>query len=495
MAPRRLIDRPARVAGAAILVACATLAPLGGEPQDRLPSTAPSDGESRPAPRIEILPPSPRPSGRLRVETLVTSSEIRRVEFLLDGELVDEDRRFPFTTTLDEPLYRGRERLEAVGLSRRGTELARDVVVLAPAGDRLAVEIAAIRPLASRGWMEVTADVRLPPGSTLDRLDFYRGPRYVGSVQSLPHRLRIPRCERAGYLRAVALTRDGRMAESVRLMDDAGVADALSVSLVEIYAMVSDRKGRPVEGLARSAFELLHDGTPRPIERFAEGDEVPLSLALVIDSSGSMYASMDRAKRSARRFLAEVLDPGDRALLVDFDHHPRLLVEATGEVDRLITHFDAIESDGASAVYDGIAFALLELERAAGRKALVVITDGRDSGSRLNATECARLARRSGVPIFVLRHDRDSGLLPSHHRLTLARLADETGGTLTDVRSGTQLDAAYTAIERQLRGQYLLAFEADATLSTSELEALTVRVADERLRVRTILGGRVRLED
>lgn len=443
---------------------------------------------------LEILPPSPSDSGRhLRIETLITSPEIRRVEFRLDGRVVDEDRRFPFVGGLDAERCRAARRLEAIGFDRDGIELARDAVLLESTNDEFAISFDDVRPLEGRDWLEVTAVVRSPAGAVVERVDFYRGSHYSASVAIHPFRIRLPGSDETPFLRAVAHLADGRIVESVHLL--AGGTDTLSVSLIEIYTMVSDRAGRPVTGLEPSMFELHHDGVPRAIERFSEGDEVPLSLALVIDSSGSMLESMERAKRAAHGFLTQVLDPGDEVLLVDFDHHPRLLEAATDEVDRLIDRFEEIESDGASAVYDGIAFALLQLEHLPGRRALVVLTDGRDSGSRLTPRECARLARRSGVPVFVLRPAHRFDDRPSHHALALDELADSTGGALYQIRSADDVVAAYEAIDRQLRGQYLLAFESESTLSPEELDALTVRVDDERLRVRTLLGGQVRLAD
>lgn len=495
MAPSRVTLHPLRTASLAIVVlAWSAGAATGEEPAASRPgSTATAPPDDPPA-LLEILPPSPARSGRLRVETLVTTSEIRRVEFRLDGELIDQDRRFPFSTGVDAALCREARRLEAVGFDRAGAELARDVVLLEPvASSEFSISFGEVRPLHGNGWLEVTAEVRLPQETSLERVDFYRGHRYSGSVASQPFRLRIPRCDEAPFLRAVAHSTDGRLVESVHVLG--GHADALSVSLIEIYAMVTDRSGRPVAGLEREMFELYHGSRSLQIERFTEGDAVPLSLALVIDSSGSMFDSMERAKGAARRFLTQMLDPDDEVLLVDFDHRPRLLAPATRQVDRLVERFGDIESDGASAVYDGIAFALLQLRKASARRALVVLTDGHDSGSRLTARQCARLARRSGVPIFVLRHPPRPSPRLSHHTLALEELADSTGGAVYPILSEDDVDAAYEAIERQLRGQYLLAFEVEEALSPDDLDALAVHLADERLRVRTILGGQVRLAD
>lgn len=440
---------------------------------------------------VLVATATPRP-GRLRVEALVSSADIRRVDFLLDGELVARDRRFPFGAVVESGNQESAGHLEAVALDHQGMELARDTLLLRPEDTAMAVSLSGIRQLGDGGWLEVAVDVTHPEGVAIERVDFYRDERYVASVSASPYRTRIASAEGGGFLRAVALTSNGRWAEGVHLLDQAGAGDTLSVGLVELYAMVTTRSGSPVVGLAPESFELLHEGRPRSIERFSEGDAVPLSLALVIDSSGSMYESMDRAKQSARRFLESALDEGDEALLVDFDIRPRLLQASTSDLQTLVSRFDQIRSRGGSAVYDAISFGSLQLERSVGRKAMVVLTDGQDSGSRISPARCAELARRAGVPVFVLSlgHPED---VPSHRRLILRGLAEATGGSVHEIHRPSDIAAAYRAIDLQLRGQYLLGFSTDIPLSAAELESLAVRVGDRRLRVRTILGGQVRI--
>jgi Ca-activated chloride channel family protein len=289
--------------------------------------------------------------------------------------------------------------------------------------------------------------------------------------------------------------------------------------------MVTTRAGTPVTGLPKESFALRRDGRTLAIERFSEGDDVPLDLALVIDGSGSMLDDMERAKRSAADFLLATLDTGDQALLVDFDARPRLLHGATEDVAGLVDRFDDIRSGGGSSIYDAILFAALQLDGATGRRALVVVTDGLDSGSRISPADCADATRHLGVPVFVLSLEGTRQAPPSHQKLKLRDLAVASGGGLFEVFGANDLRSAYEAIETQLRGQYLLGFSVAAPLTASELDSLTLDILDagdiadagqladgglgdrtvdrladrrpsgrssERLVVRTILGGRIR---
>ena len=351
--PRRVVGRSSSLTVATAVVAAISVCLADAS----MAETA--AGHEREA-RLELVLAEASRGGRLRAEALVTSEAIRRVDFFLDGELVESDRRFPFCALIQPPSPR-RSVLEAVALAADGTELARDRVPLDGEPDTpTTVSVAEVREIEGGGWLEVAAEIRHPETVGVERVDFYRDERYVASVATRPYRTRIPLAE-GSFLRAVALTSDGGLAEGVRLLGRTEGGDTLSVGLVELYAMVTTRSGAPVEGLSVESFELLQAGSRRSIERFSEGDAVPLSLGLVLDSSGSMHDDMDRAKRSARNFLESVLDEHDEALLIDFDSRPRMLQTSTGDLDALVGRFEEIRSRGGSAIYDAILFAALQL--------------------------------------------------------------------------------------------------------------------------------------
>ena len=126
---------------------------------------------------------------------------------------------------------------------------------------------------------------------------------------------------------------------------------------------------------------------------------------------------------------------------------------------------------------------------------MIVLTDGLDSGSQVTVDECAALARRAGVPIFVVSMGDRLEHRPSHRTFALDRLAEQSGGHVYTVADESAIEVAYAEIDQQLRGQYLLAFSTEAALAAAELDALRLSVSDDRLRVRTILGGQIQIMD
>ena len=479
--------RPGRQVGAAALIVVAAFGFAAAAAAQR-----PSSAET--APVIEIVLPGTE-STRTRIRTLVTSRQVRQVDFLLDGTLIASDRRFPFSTEIKAHHAESALRLQAIAFDAEGVEIARDELLFDVRPIELTVAISSVRPLEGADWLEVSAEVRHSPSTSVSRVDFYRGNRFAASTSRRPFQVIIPRKGDSTYLRAVAHLTEGGWAEGLRMLAHQGVGDELAVNLVQIYAMVSDRRGTPVTGLEATDFEILQGTEPRPLERFSIGDDVPLSLALVIDGSGSMFDVLDEAKRAARLFLEQALDRGDQALMIDFDLRPRLLQPRTGDVDELIGRFSSIASHGGSAVYDAILFGLLQLQKAPGRRTLVVLTDGLDSSSQFRPQDCIALARKTGVPIFAVSMGKRPDPRPSHRTHALRQIAERTGGRVYEISSAEQIATAYREIDLQLRGQYLLGFAAEGALSAIELDDLSVRVSDPRFSVRTILGGQLQLMD
>jgi Ca-activated chloride channel family protein len=373
--------------------------------------------------------------------------------------------------------------------------IARDELRLDHQAVELSVAISAVQPIPDTDWLEVSADVRHAPSASVARVDFYRGDHFAASTTRPPFRAVIPREDESPYVRVVAHLEEGGWAEGVRMLATQGVADQLAVNLVEIYCMVSDRDGDPVTGLDAADFQILQGSEPRPLERFSIGDDVPLSLALVIDGSGSMFDVLDEAKAAARLFLEQALDRGDDALMIDFDLRPRLLQPRTSDVDELIERFSGIASHGGSAVYDAMVFGMLQLQSAPGRRALVILTDGLDSSSQFRPEDVVTLARETGVPIFAVSMGERRDFKPTHRSHLLRQIAERTGGSVYEIASADEIASAYSEIDLQLRGQYLLGFAAANELSATELDDLLVLVPGSRFSVRTILGGQLQLMD
>jgi VWFA-related protein len=432
------------------------------------------------------------------VRALASNAEVARVDFVLDDEVVASDGSVPFSRTIDFGADSGPRELAVIAYSGGGRELGRDGLTLgAPLRP---FDLRLRRVVDAAGEAEAVAEVSVPAGRSLVRVDFFRNDALVQTLGGPPFRMPWPDGEAppGGYLRAVARLDDGSMVEDVLMLDGTGSAERVEINLVQVFAVVTDRRGEPVEGLRKEDFRVLRQGREVDVERFERADGLPLSLGLVIDTSESMWPLMLETKQAGAEFLVDTVGERDRAFLVDFDSRPRLAQPLTGDLRSLLNRFAGLEAGGFTALYDAIVFAMLQFDQGPGRRALVVLTDGDDYRSQFTARRGVEVGQQLGVPVYFVdlsslgRAALSGGWqsaaagLP---KLDLDGIASATGGRVYYIRELTELGEAYAEINRELRSQYLLAFSTPGNLTAEELRAIDVRVDGKgRLRVRRVVG-------
>ena len=242
------------------------------------------------------------------------------------------------------------------------------------------------------------------------------------------------------------------------------------VDLVTIRAVVRDGKGRPVMTLAKTEFELLDNGTPRPIIA-VEQDNGPIGVALLFDISGSMDVNdrYDRAREQGYFLLSGLRNGEDEAAIFAFDSRLHVIQPFTNELDRLRGTVTEFSRWGMTSIHDAIASASRTMDsRATRRRALVVLTDGIDTGSKLTPAEVSGIASSIDLPVYivaVVQAIDDPRRGGSNQALAgeLADLARWTGGQLFVATSTSEASAVARQVVDELRQQYLIAFEPGAT--------------------------------
>lgn len=186
------------------------------------------------------------------------------------------------------------------------------------------------------------------------------------------------------------------------------------VELVNVTATVIDSNGRFVTGLRQSDFTVYEDGHQVEIAYFS-AERVPLSLGILLDTSGSMAGAKIQAARAAlERFLKTLLGPGDEVFLYRFDTTPRLVQGWTTEYARISEELARIHPDGATSLYDAIARALPMVQSGRHRKkALLVISDGMDTSSDTDRRKLKQLIRESETLVYAIGMDATRALSPS----------------------------------------------------------------------------------
>jgi len=261
-----------------------------------------------------------------------------------------------------------------------------------------------------------------------------------------------------------------------------------AVDLVAVTATVRDRRGRIITDLSREDFEIYDAGTVRPIVEFHAADAGPVSLALLLDVSGSMRLSSNLVNgRDFLHHLVSWFEGGrDEAALFAFDRDLREIVPFTTDHGQLRAALETVEPYGVTSLYDAIA---QTAERIAAepvrRRAIVVLTDGVDTASRLTAPEVSGIAGSIAVPVYVvaLLSPLDDpggsgsivGSIETEVTTNLTNLAYWTGGELFTVSTSVQASLAVRRLLTGLRHQYLLAFEATGDSGWRRLDVRTRR--------------------
>ena len=258
------------------------------------------------------------------------------------------------------------------------------------------------------------------------------------------------------------------------------------VDVVTIAAVVRDRQGRVVQTLTQDDFTILDGGEPRPIVEFQPDSNGPISMALLMDGSGSMAHLAASSRRVCRILLTQLNAGSDDVALMSFD--TRLLKHRgfTNDFEQLRAGLDEIDTFGASSIYDAIAGAAgVVADHASKRRAVIVVTDGSDNWSTYSPSEVAWIASTIDVPIYVLAVATSSGGSLDTRAIggELGDLARATGGEYFAADTGTRQAMALGRIIEDLRHQYLFAIEPARAAGLRSLEIRTRR-SDVKVRAR-----------
>jgi Ca-activated chloride channel family protein len=233
-------------------------------------------------------------------------------------------------------------------------------------------------------------------------------------------------------------------------------------TLVLVPVSVTDPSNRYVLGLEKQDFHLFEDDVPQTITHFSSED-APLSIGLLVDTSGSMGFKLDTSRRAVVEFL-KTLNTSDEAFLVEFSDQADLAVSLTSDSAAIEDKLTSITSGGLTALLDAVHTGLQEMKRAKNpRKALLIISDGGDNNSRYTATQIAGLVREADVQIYamgVFEPVLSFGLSTAEMSgpKLLSEIADQTGGRALAATNLRELPGIAERIGIELRNQYVVAY-------------------------------------
>ena len=278
----------------------------------------------------------------------------------------------------------------------------------------------------------------------------------------------------------------GLRGDGVMVLGGGGFVDSVAVEQVELPVVVFDAAGHLVTDLPREAFTVLEDGAEVPIDGFGTTEDLPLSLGLVVDTSGSMEETFPAVRAAVGGFVGRLLRPGDEVFLLPFSWEANVAIRWSRDPRTAVEALSGIRPEGGTSLHDAVVRALEEFRSQRGRTALVLLADGDDTTSRTQWDTALRFARTMRTPIFPIGFQ--ISFLDVFVRGRLKELARSTGGEAFFAPKPEQLNDVYQRISDQLRAQYLLSYRSPSTKGPDAFRSVVVRVRGEGLTARTIAG-------
>ena len=345
------------------------------------------------------------------------------------------------------------------------------------------------------GSVPVEAEVKVPRGNRVRKVEFYWQDELIATRFAAPYlqRLTITEQDPEGFVRVVGELDDGMTAEDVLFINSPGSSERLEVELIQLYVVVTDRKGKPMRGLEKGQFQLSEAGTDQELATFSDAADLPLTVGLTIDSSASMFIKLPEVQDAAAKYVRSLTKARDRAFVVGFGSEPRLARDTTADLSRVVEGLYRLQPDGQTAIWRAVVYSLVQLQGLTGKKALIVYSDGADDDPNFSYKTCLRFARRVGVPIyFIVANDeiyrtKGKGLTVHSFLGRLEGLSREVGGRVFVTRVSDDLSAIYRQIDEELRSQYVLGYYAQSGEGHKWRE-IQVKVSAPGASARTIAG-------
>jgi VWFA-related protein len=290
----------------------------------------------------------------------------------------------------------------------------------------------------------------------------------------------------------------------------------VNVNVVQLFFNVKDKKGALIPSLTKDQFQIAEDGKPQTIKYFAAESNLPLTLGILIDSSGSQTRVLDMEKQVGGEFLDQILREKDLAFVIGFDVNVDLLQDFTGSVHALKTAMNSarINTAGGSGtgipglgggtvptagqprgtlLYDAVYLAAHdELAQQVGRKAMILLTDGEDEGSQLKIKDAIEAAQKSDSIVYVLLC-ADRGFYGAFGGYSgegeMRKLTQETGGRVIDVGNKFEkLKEGFNQIANELRSQYYIGYTSTNTKLDGTFRKIDIHANNKDYKIQTRSG-------
>jgi Ca-activated chloride channel family protein len=436
---------------------------------------------------VRIIPPRRDIAPNLFIVDVEVKPPVKRVEFWVEGKKIFTRNAPPYHAELDLGSLPKRVEVRAVGYDDHGRYVDADAFVVNERETPLEVKIT--RTATPDGVEHFKLSVQNPKATELKSVALYAGNRKLHEWQRPPYAVDFPDSQLKGveFVRASVIDDTGYEASDLVFLSGERYSEEIDVDVAELPISVSDAAGLPITDLKQQDFHVLENGKAQKITAFNYAANLPIAVGLLIDHSGSMKPRMKETKDAAIEFLRRIIKGQDRAFVSAFAFDSTKAAPFVSDVAALQAQVEAIpEANGGTSLYDAIVTGLYRFRTLQGRRALIILTDGEDTTSRVPYDDMLSYARSARVPLYFI----GIGLGPLDFTGTskMKALAAETGGVAYFIKDVKQLGETYTKLENDLRTQYLVAYNTESTRKDHSYRAVEVKVDRAGATVRTIRG-------
>jgi VWFA-related protein len=286
----------------------------------------------------------------------------------------------------------------------------------------------------------------------------------------------------------------------------------VDVDVVSLLTSVRDKRGGLVANLEKNDFTVIEDGKPQTIKYFSRETDLPLTIGLLVDVSGSQRNLIEVERNAASQFFSQVLRKKDEAFLISFGSEAELLQDYTSSTRLLNEGLGRLRPDSAvgglhpgpvptigqqrgTVLFDAIYLAAAEkLKTEVGRKVIVVITDGVDMGSRLTIAKAVEAAQKADSVIYSIEYydpgayGMFGGFGGGGGEGTLRKLSEETGGHVFKVDRRNSLQQIFQQLQDEMRSQYMIGYTPANEVKDGSYRKLEIRLANKDLKAQARKG-------
>ena len=436
---------------------------------------------------VRILPPRRDLAPHLFLVDVDVKPPVKRVEFYVEGKKVFTKNAPPYRTELDLGALPRRVEVRAVGYDAAGRYVDADAWIVNERETPLEVKIT--RTVTKDEVSHFKVSVQNPKNNALQNVVLFAGDRKLYEWKKPPYAFDIANSQLTGaeFVRASATDSTGYEASDLLYLDGNRYFEEVEVNLVELPVSVVDASGATITDLKQQDFQVLEDKKPQKIATFAFSADLPLSVGVLVDHSGSMKERIQEARNAALEFFKQIIGPKDRAFFGGFAFQATGNSVFVSDVGMLRDQVSSMpDAEGGTALYDAIITGLYRFRTIPGRKALVIVSDGDDTVSRVSYEDMLQYVRASRVPLYFIGvgiSTMDFGVSSK-----LKSLAAESGGVAYFIKSANDLNEIYGRLGKELRTQYLIGYYTESTKNDRNYRAVEVRTTRKGAKVRTVRG-------